>query len=61
MKTKIRTYDNKSYTNFGDLNMHYNDRDILQSFLLIPYLYTKANITCKQIQTILLIKFQTKK
>ena len=44
MKKKIRTYDDKVYTKFCRLN-----ENLLQSLLLILYLYMKTNITCKYI------------
>ena len=47
IKTKIRTY--------GDKVMIQN-ANLLQSFLLILYLYTKTNITCKDVCTIVVIK-----
>ena len=50
IKTKIRTYSNK-HTNFWGLNAPEDDKGckFLQSFLLIPYLYMKTNITYKHI------------
>ena len=49
IKTKIRTYGDKVYTNFHGLNVSEDVRSVnlLQSFLLILYWYTKPNITCK--------------
>ena len=58
INTEIRAYGDKFYINFCDLDvpdMIYNV-NLLQSFLLILYLYTKTNITCKYIETIVLIK-----
>ena len=51
IKTKIRTYGDKVFTNFHGLNLQQDDIEC-ESFtviLLILYLYTKTNITCKYI------------
>ena len=49
-KTKRRTYGDKVYTNSRDINVPENDIEC-ESFtvLLILYLYTKVDITCKYI------------
>ena len=46
IKTKIRTYSNKLYTNVCGLKVPEDDIEceFLQSFLLIPFLYTKKQI-----------------
>ena len=46
LKTKIRTYGDKVHTNFCCLNVSemVKNVNLLQSFLLILYLFTKANI-----------------
>ena len=44
VKTKIRTYNDKVYTDFCGLN--FPNVNILQSFLSILYLFMKRNITC---------------
>ena len=51
IKTKVKTFGDKFYTNFRGLNVPEDDIELnlLQSFLLIPCLYTKTNITCKYI------------
>ena len=46
----MRTYDDKVYSTFRFLNVPEDDIEcdsLLQSFLLILYLYMKASITCK--------------
>ena len=49
-KTKRRTYGDKVYTNFRDLNVPENDIECESlTVLLILYLYIKADITCKYI------------
>ena len=48
IKTKIRTYGDKVYTNFCGLNVPEDDIEC-KSFLLILYLYLKKNTTCKYI------------
>ena len=45
VKTKIRTCNDKVYTDFYGLN--FPNVNILQSFLSILYLFMKRNITCK--------------
>ena len=49
LKTKIRTSDDKVYTNFRDLNVPEDDINvnILKSFLLILYLYTTRKTISK--------------
>ena len=51
IKTKIRTYGNNVYANFHGLNVpeDIKNANLLQSFPLIIYLYSKANITCNYI------------
>ena len=48
MKTKIRTYGDKVYTNFRGLNLPEDDIEC-ESFLLILYLYMTTNVNCKYI------------
>ena len=49
IKTKIRTYRDKVYTNFSGLNApeDHIEWEPLQSFILTFCLYTKTNITFK--------------
>ena len=49
LKSKIRTSDDKVYTNFRDLNVSEDDINvnISKSFLLILYLYTTRKIISK--------------
>ena len=57
LKAKIRTYDDKVYTNFCDLNVPKDDIEC-ESFTvlsIILYLFTKVNFTCKYIYTSVLI------
>ena len=50
IKTKIRAYGDKVYTNFHGLNLSEDDMEnLLQSSLLIFYLFMKTNIICKYI------------
>ena len=52
MKTKIRTYGDKVYTNFRGLNQPeygVETEVFLQSFMLISYLFIKTSIICKYI------------
>ena len=51
IKTKIRTYSDKVYTNFCVLNVPENDIECksFQSFLLTLCFYTKTNITSNYI------------
>ena len=52
IKTKLRTYGNKIYTNFRGLNVLKHDiecESFTVIFLLILSLYVAANITCKYI------------
>ena len=55
IKTKIGTYGDKVYTNFGGLNVPEDDIEcqsftfLFEPFLLILSLYMKTNITCKNI------------
>ena len=39
-------YVDKVYTNFRGLNVAEDDENLLQSFLLILFLFLKTNITC---------------
>ena len=46
IKAKIRTYGDEVYIIFGSLNVPEDDKGgLLQSFILILYLFTKTNIT----------------
>ena len=55
IKTKVGTYGDKVYTNFGGLNVPEDDIEyesftfLFEPFLLILSLYMKTNITCKNI------------
>ena len=51
MKTIVRTYGGKFYTNFPGLNVLEDDMECesLQSFLFIFCLLLKTDITCKYI------------
>ena len=52
IKTKIRTYRDRVYTNFRVVQMCQKiiqNVNLLHSFLLILYLYTKTNITSMNI------------
>ena len=51
IKTKIRTYGDKVYTNFRDLNVPEDgvECEFFIIFLLILYLVMRTNIICKYI------------
>ena len=61
IETKIRAYGYKIYNNFRGLNAPDTSVNLLKSLLLIFYLFTKTNITCKHTHTIVLIELQTSK
>ena len=58
IKTKIRTFDYKVYTDFRGLNVSEDDTEC-ESFIVFSI--DSLNVTCKYIWTIVLIKLQTKK
>ena len=51
IKSKIKTYCNKVYSNFRGLNVPEDDIEckLFRVSLSVLYLYTKTNITCKYI------------
>ena len=62
IKTKIRTYVDKVYAFVALMCQKIiQNVNLLQSFILTLCLYTKTDIICKYIQTIMLIKLQTNK